>query len=59
MSMTITRSPAVTERSEELVQRIAGMGAPCVGCTDCRGLCHELIEAIVVPEIILHPAQGN
>ena len=59
MSMNITRSPAVTERSEALGRRIAGMGTRCVGCTDCRGLCHELIEAIVVPEIVLNPAQGT
>ncbi|MDU8927385.1 hypothetical protein RXV86_08320 [Alisedimentitalea sp. MJ-SS2] len=59
MSMNITRSEAVTERSDALVQRIAGLGTPCVGCTNCRGLCRELIEAIVVPEIILRPAQGH
>ncbi len=53
MSITITRSQAGSERTEALGRRIARLGAPCVGCADCRGLCHELIEVLVVPEVVL------
>ncbi len=53
MAMSITRSRGETRRSEALAAQVAGMSTPCVGCTGCRGLCKELIEAIVLPEIIL------
>jgi hypothetical protein len=54
MSIHITRSRGETVRTEALAAEIAGMGTPCVGCRNCRGLCRELIEAIVVPDIVLN-----
>jgi len=59
MSMTITRNRGETRRSEALADRIAGMSSPCVGCSDCRGLCKELIEVLVVPEIILNETREH
>ena len=59
MATTITRSRGETRRSEALASEIAGMSTRCVGCTDCRGLCRELIEAIVVPDIILNEARDT
>ena len=53
MGVSITRSRGETQRSEDLAAQVAGLGAPCVGCSNCRGLCVELIEAMVLPEIIL------
>ena len=54
MGMNITRRRGETRRSEALALQVAGLGAPCVGCTDCRGLCAELLEAMVLPDIILN-----
>ena len=53
MGLNITRSRGETRRSEELAAQVAGLGAPCVGCSNCRGLCAELLEAMVLPDIIL------
>ena len=57
MATSITRSRGETRRTEALAIQIAGMGTPCVGCRNCRGLCRELIEAIVLPDIILNEAR--
>ena len=56
--MTITRSQGDTTRSTALAAEIAGLGAPCVGCSNCRGLCKALIEAIVIPDLVLGGARG-
>lgn len=53
MGVNISRNRGETRRSEELAMRIAGLGTPCVGCRNCRGLCAELIEALVLPDVIL------
>ena len=58
MAMSITRSRGETRRTEALATQIAGMATPCVGCTNCRGLCQELIEAIVLPDLILNATRG-
>ncbi|MBV7394030.1 hypothetical protein [Mameliella sediminis] len=42
-------APRVTEVAKEL-----GEIGCCIGCEDCRGLCRALIDAIAVPEAVLH-----
>jgi hypothetical protein len=54
MTVTITRGLGETRRTKALADEIAGMSTPCVGCRNCRGLCRELIEAIILPEMILN-----
>ena len=58
MGLNITRSRGETRRSNDLAAQVAGLGTPCVGCSNCRGLCVELIEAMVLPEIILSGKPG-
>ncbi len=53
MGMNVTRSRGETTRCDALAGRIAVLNVPCVGCRDCRGLCAELIEALVLPDVIL------
>ncbi|WP_306004547.1 hypothetical protein [Aquicoccus porphyridii] len=53
MTISITRSKAETERSRALAAKVTQLGAPCVGCKNCRGLCKELIELMTFPELIL------
>ena len=51
--MQINRSKAETPHVNSLSSEISDLQGPCVGCTDCVGLCLPLIEALVVPDIIL------
>ncbi|UYV36608.1 hypothetical protein N4R57_16630 [Rhodobacteraceae bacterium D3-12] len=53
MGLTITRRRAQTDRVEAVASKVAGLGTPCIGCSDCRGLCQALIEVMVVPEVVL------
>lgn len=51
--MNITRSQLDTSRLNALSVELATLQGPCVGCTDCNGLCAELIDALVLPDVIL------
>ncbi len=51
--MNITRSNTDTTRTASLTVELATLQGPCVGCTDCNGLCAELIDALMIPDIIL------
>ncbi|WP_198654811.1 hypothetical protein [Albibacillus kandeliae] len=51
--MDIVRSKPVTPHTVRLAGTLDGLQGPCVGCTDCTGLCAELIDALVIPEVIL------
>ena len=52
--MIVTRSQTGTGQMAALARDLARLNAPCVGCADCRGLCRALIEAMVLPDLILH-----
>ncbi|WP_202530589.1 hypothetical protein [Maritimibacter harenae] len=51
--MQIDRQTGHAPRSQDLAHKMSGLKSGCVGCTDCKGLCHELIEAMLVPELVL------
>jgi len=51
--MNISRSKAETPRLNELSVELSQLHGPCVGCSDCVGLCVALIDALVVPDVIL------
>lgn len=51
--MDINRSKAETPQMDALSSEISGLQGPCVGCSDCVGLCMALIDALVVPDVIL------
>ena len=51
--MTITRTVGHAPRTAQVALRI-GMIRDCIGCEDCRGLCAALIEALAVPDAVLH-----
>ena len=51
--MHIVQSTAPVTRSEDLARELSRLTGPCVGCRECRGLCAALIEALVLPDIIL------
>ncbi len=51
--MDIDRRIAHAPRSRALAGQIAGLRGGCVGCTDCTGLCLALIEALILPGVVL------
>ncbi|MDK3016859.1 hypothetical protein [Pseudodonghicola flavimaris] len=51
--MNISRSKSETPRLNALSVEISQLNGPCVGCENCVGLCMALIDALVVPEVIL------
>ncbi len=54
MGIDVARNRGETRRSKALAATVANLGVPCLGCTDCRGICTELLEALVLPDVILN-----
>ena len=51
--MDIDRTEATTRRTEMLASELSTLNGPCVGCTECKGLCRALIDALTVPHLVL------
>ena len=51
--MMISRSQPASQNVSVLAQQLSGLNGPCVGCTQCDGLCAALIDALTLPEVIL------
>ncbi len=51
--MQIDRSRTPSRNVEIVADQLSTIQGPCVGCTDCVGLCKSLIEALTLPDIIL------
>ena len=50
----IAYAPHVAVLSRDL----AALRGPCLGCTGCKGLCATLIDALVIPDLVLAPARA-
>ena len=51
--MKIDRLVAFAPRTQSLASDFAMLQGPCVGCDGCMGMCRELIDALVLPDVIL------
>lgn len=51
--MQIDRKAGSAPRTQEVALEIQGLKGGCVGCADCKGLCHELIETMLLPDLLL------
>ncbi|GHG82186.1 hypothetical protein [Pseudodonghicola xiamenensis] len=51
--MNISRSKAETPHLNALSVELSQLNGPCVGCSDCGGLCMALIDALTLPEMVL------
>ncbi|MDA0961340.1 MAG: hypothetical protein O2898_00235 [Proteobacteria bacterium] len=51
--MKIDRLAAFAPRTRALASDLAQLQGPCVGCTGCDGLCRDLIDTLVLPDIVL------
>ena len=59
MDMKIDRAAAFAPRTQALAEGISQLQGPCVGCVGCNGLCNALIEAILLPELILSKGRAT
>ncbi|MBP0484114.1 hypothetical protein [Sagittula salina] len=41
-------------RTRAVAEELIGIEGPCIGCKGCTGLCAALIEALSVPDVVLH-----
>ncbi|WP_164661300.1 hypothetical protein [Tropicibacter sp. Alg240-R139] len=57
--MDITRSPTDTRRTTQIGQIVTELNGPCVGCSECRGICLALIDAVTLPEILLRRTESR
>ena len=54
--MQIERKTGYAPKSTSIHQQLVEIQGPCVGCKECRGLCHELLETLYLPELLLKKA---
>ncbi len=57
--MNISRKKSGTGRSDALASELSTLQGPCVGCRECTGLCNALIDALVLPDLILSKRKGS
>ncbi len=57
--MPISRSKADAPRVKALATKVSGLQGPCLGCTNCVGLCEALIDALVLPDLVLTRKRGG
>lgn len=55
--MKINREIGHAPRTVTISKDLMMLNGPCIGCENCRGMCMELIEAMVVPDMILSAAK--
>ncbi len=51
--MIVDRKIATAPRTEALAHDVAGLPDPFIGCEGCRGVCAAMIDAMVLPDLIL------
>ena len=56
--MKIARQAGHAPKTAALSHDVQAL-AHCVGCAECNGLCTELVEALILPDIILKPRSGT
>ena len=57
--MDISRTPLDTPHIDKLSVQIDGLKGPCVGCSDCLGMCRALFDALTVPDTILKKSRRS
>ena len=51
--MDIQRSKPDQTHTTALSAALGDLHNPCVGCANCNGLCADLIDVLMIPDIIL------
>ena len=56
--MQTERDVGKAPRTKALAEEIANLRG-CVGCTECQGLCQPLIDAVLLPDMILSRVKAD
>lgn len=51
--MIINRTHPDVTNTNVLAMQLSDLHGPCVGCQGCKGLCTALIDALLVPDLVL------
>ncbi len=51
--MMINRGKPKSEMTEDLARRLNNLYGPCIQCDECHGICPALIDALLLPDIIV------
>lgn len=51
--MNINRTQPAVTNTNALAAHLSDLNGPCVGCSGCNGLCAALIDALLVPDLVL------
>lgn len=57
--MNISRLATPVPDSTPYTLLFSKLHGSCVGCSDCNGVCKELLDALVVPDVILSRKNGT
>lgn len=56
--MNIERTQTGSENTAQLAGELSRLHGNCIGCTKCDGLCAALIDALMVPNVVLSAKSG-
>jgi len=51
--MRIDRNIGHAPKTESIGQKLIEASGRCVDCPECQGLCQELIDVLVLPDLVL------
>lgn len=51
--MQVQREVGHAPQTVAIAKEVYAMNGHCVGCTDCTGLCADLLDLMVFPDIVL------
>ncbi len=54
--MDIERVAGFAPRTRALGESLVQLNEPCVGCKECRGVCHALLDLMSLPDLVLKGA---
>lgn len=51
--MKVERTASNDVHTSSVMTQIAQLHGPCMGCTECTGICAALLDALTVPDLVL------
>ena len=51
--MKMEQRVAHAPRTKELAEELMNLRTPCVGCSDCSGMCEVLMDVVTIPKTVL------